>query len=153
MLAREVDVRMAHAVVPCERVRPAERLVLGAQVASDFLLARVVDRVLVPRQVVRPREDRVTRLARARVDPVAPMRACLRVEEDTCRPCEAYLRSVRCCAGGAVRAVRRAMPFALVLLEEDGRLEALCAPVICACVGASVCVRAGRSLYWLAGLN
>ena len=57
--------------VPCERIVPRKRLLLGAQMTAHFLLARIVDRVLVACEVVRPAENRVARLARRRVNSFA----------------------------------------------------------------------------------
>lgn len=48
VLARELNVRVTDAVVPSECVGPAKRLFVGAHVAPHLLLARIVDRVLVP---------------------------------------------------------------------------------------------------------
>jgi len=62
-----------------ERVVPAERLFLGAQRTVHFLLPGVVDRVLVPGQVVRAREDGVARFARRRVDSLALVWPRLRI--------------------------------------------------------------------------
>jgi len=54
VLSRELHVGMAHPVVPRQGIRSAECLFLGAEVAPHLLLAGIVDRVLVSRQVVRP---------------------------------------------------------------------------------------------------
>ena len=69
---REVDViRVDDTQMAGEGVVPAERLLLGAQRTVHLLLAGIVDRVLVPGQIVRSREDRVARLARRGVDSLA----------------------------------------------------------------------------------
>jgi len=62
-----------------ECVGPAECLLIGAKIAPDFLLARIVDGVLVAGKVVGPREDRVAGLPGARVDAVTPVRPGLGV--------------------------------------------------------------------------
>ena len=59
---------MAHAEVPSEGIVSAEGLLLGAQVTPHLLLAGIVDGILVPREVVRAREDRVAGLAGRGVD-------------------------------------------------------------------------------------
>jgi hypothetical protein len=46
-----------------EGIVPAKRLLLGAQRRVQLLLAGIVDHVLVPGQIVRPREDGITPLA------------------------------------------------------------------------------------------
>jgi len=53
--------------------------------ATDLHFATVVDRVLVPGEIVRPGEDGVARLASARVDPVASMGSSLRVAQGQVR--------------------------------------------------------------------
>ena len=52
LLAREVNVGMHDPHVPGERVTAGEGLLLRAEAASDFLLAVVVNRVLMASQVV-----------------------------------------------------------------------------------------------------
>lgn len=79
VLAGEVDLRMHDAHVTSEGVVAAESLLLNAQGATHLLFAGVVDRVLMAGQVVGPREDRVARLARRRVDALALVWARLRV--------------------------------------------------------------------------
>lgn len=59
---------MHHAQVTSQCVVPAECLLLGAQRTVYFQLARVVDGVLVTREVVRPRENGVAGLAGGWVD-------------------------------------------------------------------------------------
>lgn len=72
---------VAHAEVPCKGVVPTERLLLRAQVTAHLLLARVVDGVLVPCEVVRPREDGVARLPSRGVDALALVGSFLGVAE------------------------------------------------------------------------
>ena len=50
--AGQLHVGVAHAVMPRQSVCAAECLLLGAQIAPNLLLACIVYRVLVPRQVV-----------------------------------------------------------------------------------------------------
>lgn len=79
---RQLDVVwMAHSEVSGERIVPRKRLLLGAQVAAHFLLACVVDRVFVSCEIVRPREDGVTRLARRRIYSLAFVRPVLCVPQ------------------------------------------------------------------------
>jgi len=76
----QVDViRVDDTQMAGEGVVPAERLLLGAQRTVHLLLAGIVDRVLVPGQIVRPREDGVARLARRWVDALALVWPRLRV--------------------------------------------------------------------------
>lgn len=70
-LSGEINFRVHDPHVPRQRVVSRKRLLLGAQVTADFLLARIVYRVLVPGEVVRPREDGVARFARRRIDALA----------------------------------------------------------------------------------
>ena len=70
---------MHDAHVPCEGVVARERLLFRAQVAAYLLLLRVVDRVLVSREIVGAGEDRVARLACGRIDPLALVGASLGV--------------------------------------------------------------------------
>lgn len=51
-LAWEVDIGMYNPHVPRERIVPRKRLLLRAQMAADLLLAIVMDRILVPSEVV-----------------------------------------------------------------------------------------------------
>jgi len=62
---------MAHSKVACEGIVPAEGLLLCTQVTAHLLLARVVDGILMAREVVRSREDGVAGLARRGVDALA----------------------------------------------------------------------------------
>ncbi len=52
VLAGELDIWMTDAIVSSESIRSAERLLFCAQVASHFLLACVVYRVLVSREII-----------------------------------------------------------------------------------------------------
>lgn len=77
MLAGEVDIRMDDAHMPCQCIVARERLVLYTECAADLLLPGVVDRVLMPGEVVGPGEDGVARLAGRRIDPFTLVRAGL----------------------------------------------------------------------------
>ncbi len=79
VLAGEIDVGMNDAHMPSKRVVARERLLLDTKRTSDFLFADVVNRILVPGQVVRTREDGGARLAGGRVDAIALVRARLGV--------------------------------------------------------------------------
>lgn len=72
---------MAHPVVSRQCIGTAKGLLLRTQVAVHFLLLGVVDRVLMPGQVVRSREDGVAGLAGAGVDAIAAVRSGLAVEQ------------------------------------------------------------------------
>ena len=52
-LAREVDLGVYNAHMPCESIIATEGLLLGTELAVYLLLARVVNRVLVSREIVR----------------------------------------------------------------------------------------------------
>ena len=66
--SRQLNVfRMHHSQVPRERVIPAEALLLGAQRTVHLLLARIVDRVFVSREIVRSGEDGIAGLSRRRI--------------------------------------------------------------------------------------
>jgi hypothetical protein len=79
MLAGQLHVGMADTVMPGKRICAAERFLLSAEIASNLLLASIVDRILVPGKIVRPREHRIARLVRARVNAIASVRARLTV--------------------------------------------------------------------------
>lgn len=79
LLARPINFGMHNAHMPCKGIIPTEGLLFGAQVASDLKLARIVDRIFVPSQIVRSREDRIARLSSRWVDALALVRSSLRV--------------------------------------------------------------------------
>lgn len=62
---------MHHAHVSCQCIVPAECLLFRAQMAAHLLLAIVVDRVLVSREIVAAAELCVARLAGLGIDLVA----------------------------------------------------------------------------------
>ena len=111
VLAMEFDIRMAHTVVSSEGVGAAKRLLVRAQIAPYLLLPRVVNRVLVPGEVIGPREDGIAWLSRARVDTVAPVRTGLAIEKSRCH---AYAGTVASPCGA--ESVCLSMAFSLVLL-------------------------------------
>jgi hypothetical protein len=65
--------------VTCQCVIAREGLLFDAQCAADLLLAPVMNRVLVPSEVIRPREDGVARLPGSGVDALTLVWACLGV--------------------------------------------------------------------------
>jgi hypothetical protein len=77
LLARPVDLRVDHAHVSCQGIVPRECLLLCAQVTPNLLLARVMDRIFMPRKIVGSRKDRVAGLACRRVDALTPVWASL----------------------------------------------------------------------------
>lgn len=81
VLARELNIRVADSVVSRQCISTAKGLFLRTQVAVHLLLLGVVDRILVPCQVVRSREDGVAGLASARIDAIAAVRSGLAVEQ------------------------------------------------------------------------
>lgn len=105
LLTRPVDFGMDHPHVPGQRIIAREGLLLRAQMTSDLLLTGVVDRVLVPRKIIRPREDRIAGFPSRRVDPLTFVGASLRV------PCR-VIAANKMTARGSL-----AMSLSLVLLE------------------------------------
>lgn len=81
MLAWELLIRVAHAVVSRECIGTAECLLLGTDIAADFLLASIVNGIFVSCKIVRSREDSVARLSGTRVYTVAFVRSSLTVHE------------------------------------------------------------------------
>ena len=79
MLADPIHVGVYNTHVSSQGVITREGLFFRAQVAPYLELARIVDRVLMTCQVVRPREDRVARLAGRWIDAVTAMGTGLRV--------------------------------------------------------------------------
>lgn len=140
---------MAYPVVSGQRVRAAECLLFRAKSAPDFLLASVVDRVLVTSEIVGPRKDGTARLASTGVDAVTPMRPRLAVEQARAHANVWHPR--------AADALRLPVALTLVLLQKRGCLKPHCAAVIRACVSSTIstgpdgtisarrCVRSGAS--------
>ena len=93
---------------------------------AHFLLSSSVDRMLMPCEIVRPGEDRIACFACRRVDAFALVRASLGVAE---RGIAADKVAARC---------GLSVCLALVSLESRGRVEAVCAVVVCASIGARV---------------
>jgi len=131
VLARELHIRVTHPVMSRQSIRPAEGLLLGAEIAAHLLLAGIVDRVFVTSEIIGPGEDCVAGLARARVDPITAMGPSLTVQETRGH---AHVARTSTSQGLCL-----AVTLSLVLLEKCRSLESQSASVICACVGASVC--------------
>lgn len=77
MLAWQLNFRMADPVVSSKSVRPAEGLLLGTHIATNFHLACVVNGVFVASEIVWAGEDGVAGFSCAGVDTVAPVRSSL----------------------------------------------------------------------------
>lgn len=137
MLAGKLDVRVANPVMPRKRICSTERLLLGTHVTPDLLLASIVNRVFMSREVVGPGKDGIARLAGAGIDPFALVRSRLTVEHaigDCRRP---Y----------AIEGVGLSVPFALVLLQQRRRLESSSAAVIRARIRTPIRGSPGRPLH------
>ena len=134
VLAREVNFGMHNAHVPRQSVAAREEFFFLAERASRLLLADVVDRILVPREIVGPREDGVARLSGPGVDALALVRPRLRVALH-----ELGRRHSRSNAGSDVW--RGSVHVALVLLQLLRRREALRAVVVSAAVSPGVGAR------------
>lgn len=85
VLARQLDIRVADAVMSRKRIGPAKRLLFRTEITPDLLLPRIVDGIFVPSKIVRAGKDRVAWLSRAGVDPVAAVGAGLRVGDGLAR--------------------------------------------------------------------
>lgn len=70
---------MDDAHMASKRIIARKGLFFSAQMASDFLLAYVVDGVFVAGEIIRSGEDGVAWFARGRIDALAPVRTCLAV--------------------------------------------------------------------------
>lgn len=81
LLPRPIHFRMHHSHVSRKRIVARKGLFFRAQMTPHFLLARIVDRVLMPCQIIRPREDRVAWFARRRIDSLALVGASLRIAQ------------------------------------------------------------------------
>jgi hypothetical protein len=126
----------------------AEALLLRAQLASNLLLPRVVKGILVSRKIVGSTEDRVARLARGRVDPLALVGTGLAV------PCKGRgshlgLRRTALDDRRRTRSSRRSLSVTvtLVLLELRRSLEAEAAAMVGTGVGARLGRRPARSRW------
>jgi len=71
VLAGKFDVRVTHTIMSSKSVGSAECLLIRAEVASYFLFPRVVNRVLVARQIIWSGEDSAAWLPSAGVDAIA----------------------------------------------------------------------------------
>lgn len=135
VLAGEFQVRVADTVVSGKRIGAAECLLLGAHIAPDLFLPCIVDGTLVSGQIVGSRENRVARLASARVDALAFVRSCLRVQQGAW---------YRLWPARTLQTTGLAMTVAFVFLQQGWRLESHRAIAICAGVRAAIpanCVR------------
>jgi len=79
VLAREVHLRMHDTHVSRQSIVAREGLLLYAERAANFLFAGIVNGVLVTGEIIRTREDRITRLAGCRVDTLTLVRPRLGV--------------------------------------------------------------------------
>ena len=127
--------RVADPVVTSESVCPAEGLFFAAQVAPHFLLSRVVDGVLVSREIVWPREYLRARLARTRIDTIALVRPSLRVEQTWFHAGDDGVQTPT----SARRTVDLTMSLSFVLLQEDRCLKTLSASMIGAGIRPGLC--------------
>jgi hypothetical protein len=137
MLAGEIDIGMYNAHVSSEGIRARECLLFLTQCAPDFLLARIMNRILVTRQIVGSREYGVARLARRRVGPLALVRPGLTV------PLLQRLRrhaaaDARSWDARRLRHMVLTMCLSLVPLQFLRSLKSLGAAVVSASVGASI---------------
>jgi len=85
LLADPVNIGVDHTHVSCQRIVTGEGFFFRAQMTTDLHLAAVVDSVLVPGKIIRPREDRVARLASAGIDAIASMGSGLRIAQGEVR--------------------------------------------------------------------
>jgi hypothetical protein len=79
MLSRKVHLWMHNAHVPRQCIVARKSLLLGTQCTADLLLAAVVNRVLVPGEIVRTGEHSVAWLAGCGVNALTFVRTRLRV--------------------------------------------------------------------------
>jgi hypothetical protein len=84
ILAREIDLWVYHTHVSSQGIVATESLLLHTQCATDFLLSHVVYGVLVPGEVIWPRENCIAGFPCCRIDALTLVRASLRV---ACREC------------------------------------------------------------------
>ena len=80
-LAGPVNIRVHNSHVSGQRVISGESFFLGTKMTSHLLLPRVVNSVLVTCKIIRPRKDRIARLAGAGVYALTFVRTGLRVAE------------------------------------------------------------------------
>lgn len=111
VLAGELNIRVTNSVVSRKRIGATECLLLGTQVAVHLLLLGVVNGILVPGQIVGPREDGIARLASAWVDAVTAMGSGLAVEQARGHPHVIVVWS-----SSTGKSVRLSVAFTLVLL-------------------------------------
>lgn len=107
-------------LVTSERVLPAKRLFVVADLAAGLFAVRIVDRILMPRKIVRSREDSVARLSSSRIYSQALVGTRLMRFRDVSISSHANVRSSLWSD--------LTMEFPLVLLKLRRSLEALNAP-------------------------
>lgn len=117
VLARELNIRVTDSVVSRQRIGATKCLLFCTQIAVHLLLLSVVDRILVPCQVVRTREDGIARLARAWVDAVTAVGSGLAVEQARGHTHVVVVWPSTC------KSVRLPVALTLVLLQQVGRLK------------------------------
>lgn len=122
--------------MPCQCIVPAESLLFRAQVAAYLLLAIVVDRVFVSREIVAAAETCVARLAGLRINLLALVWPRCVVARDIVGRCLCIVRGCgrsrrcRCILGGST------VGFAPMLLKFLRGVEARVAIWSRAWVGA-----------------
>lgn len=111
VLAGELNIRVTNSVVSRKRISATECLLLGTQVAVHLLLLGIVNGILVPGQVVGPREDGIAGLASAWVDAVTAMGSGLAVEQ-----ARGHTHVIVVWPSSTGKSVRLSVAFTLVLL-------------------------------------
>jgi len=147
VLSRELDIWVADSVMPGQGVGATEGLLLCAKVTANLLLSGVVYRVFVPCEVVGPGEDCAAWFAGTGIDAIAAVGTSLRVQE-----AGRYWTGDFRVSCHRSHAVRLAMSFSLVLLQEGRCLESKCTTMVGAGVRSPVCSGSRRfgELDWCA---
>jgi len=81
MPAGELNLRVTHTIVPRESIGAAERLLVGAEIATHLLLPCIVYSILVTGEVVGSREDSTAWFPGAWIDAIALVGAGLAVQK------------------------------------------------------------------------
>lgn len=144
-LAGESGLGVALSVVPCEAIRPVERL--AAKATPGLLLLRIVDAVLVMGQIARACEDDVAGLAFAQVDAVAAVQAGLRVEYGRRGHASGRSGSPYCS-----QPVGLAVAFALLIWRQGRRFKAQGTAIVGGSMGVAVSSRV-RGALWGAAVD
>lgn len=121
---RLVKLLVTHLEVTIESIPATEQLFLGTNPASQFHLSRIVNRILVPREVVGPRKFRPADFVGARIYAIADVRSMLSL---------LVLPPV-----SPPRRACRAMPLPFVCLKVLLRVEPQLTTVIRAAVRAGI---------------